>query len=133
MQLVEQFQTKQSSLDFEWCLDTFQILDQYSDIFDSISIWKQFKYRNFWHPYIFGWWHLVAFIDHYTPAMYWLNIPYHYFKFDYTHLYFMVYCKESLPQPFSNWKLNWRWQDLNPGPSKYQSNIFGQSNTGLDQ
>ena len=42
------------------------------------------------------------------------------FKFDATQPYFMAYCLESLPQPLSNWKFNWRLRDLNPGPSEYQ-------------
>ena len=47
--------------------------------------------------------------------------------------YFMAYCIESLPQPFSNWKFNWRWRDLNPGPSKYQSNMLPTELSWLDQ
>ena len=39
-------------------------------------------------------------------------------------LYFMACCVESLPQSFSDWKLNWRWRDSNPKPSKYQSNVL---------
>ena len=54
------------------------------------------------------------------PAMYGLNIQYHDFKFDSTQPYFMLYCLESLPQPF----FNWRWPYLNPRPSKYQSNAL---------
>ena len=38
------------------------------------------------------------------------------------YFYGVVYCIESLQQPFSNWNFNWRRQDLNPGPSKHQSN-----------
>ena len=53
--------------------------------------------------------------------MYGLNIPYNYFKFDYTQPYFMVYNVESLPQPFFIWKFNWRQRYLNPGPSEDQS------------
>ena len=35
------------------------------------------------------------------PAVYGLNIPYHYTKFDSMQLYFMAYCIESFLQPFS--------------------------------
>ena len=66
------------------------------------------------------------------PAMYGLNIPYHKFKFDSTQPYFMAYCIESLPQPFSNWKFNWRWRDLNPRPSEYQCNTLPTELSWLD-
>ena len=46
--------------------------------------------------------------------------------------YFMVYWRESLPQPFSSWKFNWRRQDLNPKPSKYQSNALPTELSWLD-
>ena len=46
--------------------------------------------------------------------------------------YFMAYCLESLPQPFSNWTFNWRRRDLNPGPSEYQSNVLPTELSGLD-
>ena len=45
-------------------------------------------------------------------------------KFNSTQPYFMTYCIESLPQPFSNCKYNWRRRDLNPGSSEYQSNAL---------
>ena len=38
--------------------------------------------------------------------------------------YFMVYCLESLPKPFSNWKFIWRRWDSNPRPSESQSNML---------
>ena len=42
---------------------------------------------------------LDIFLYYVKPAMYVLNIPYHYFEFDSTQPYFMAYCIESLPQP----------------------------------
>ena len=45
----------------------------------------------------------------------------------------MAYYLESLPQPFSNWKFNWWQQDLNPGPSKYQSNPLPAELSWLDK
>ena len=47
--------------------------------------------------------------------------------------YFMAYCLEFLPQPFSNWKFNWRRQDLNPGPTEYQSNVLPTELSWLDK
>ena len=54
------------------------------------------------------------------------------FKFDATQPYFMAYCLESFPQPFSNWKFNCRQRDLNPGPSKYQFNTLPTKLSWLD-
>ena len=54
------------------------------------------------------------------------------FKFDSTQLYFMAYYLESLPQPFSNWKCNWKWRDLNPRPSEYQSIALPTEQSWLD-
>ena len=76
-----------------------------------------------------GWWHLVAFIDHYTHLYEIGRHQLSYFKFD---AYFMAYCIESLPQPSSNWKFNWRWPDLNPGPSQYQSPTLPTELSWLD-
>ena len=56
----------------------------------------------------------------------------HYFKFYSTQPYFKAYCIESLPQPLSNWKFNWRRRDLNPGPSEYQSNALPTELSWLD-
>ena len=61
-----------------------------------------------------------------------LNLPYHYFKYDSMQPYFMAHCIESLPQPFSNWKFNYRRQDLNPKPSEYQSNMLPTELSWLD-
>ena len=36
------------------------------------------------------------------------------------------------PQPFSNWKFNWRRWDLNPVPSEYQSNMLPTELSWLD-
>ena len=65
-----------------------------------------------------GWWHLVAFIDH-NIHLVWDCIC----SFNLI-LRSRIYCIESLPQPLSNWKLNWRWQDLNPRPFEYKSNVL---------
>ena len=46
--------------------------------------------------------------------------------------YFMAYCLESLTQPFSNLKFNWRHQGLKPGPSEYQSNTVPTELSWLD-
>ena len=66
----------------------------------------------------------VIFLCYVKPAVYGLNIPYHYFKFDSRQPYFMAYCIESLQQPFFNWKFCWRQRDLNPGPSEHPSNVL---------
>ena len=73
-------------------------------------------------PFLFLLYIFSDFSPEIKKNVYWLNIPYYYFKFNST--YFMAYCIESLLQPFSNWKFNWRWRDLKPVPSEYQSNTL---------
>ena len=88
-----------ASSGFYWSLYTF--------IYETVR--HQLRYMQLYNTQ-----HAYIFVLCQAGNIYGLNIPYHLFKFNSTQLYFMVYCIESLPQPSSNWKFNWRWPDLNP-------------------
>ena len=74
-------------------------------------------------PLFKGWWHLVAFIDHCKHFYEIVSIHNMHITF-YRTLDTITLALESLPQPFYNWKFNWRRWDLNPRPFKYQSNVL---------
>ena len=81
--------------------------------------------------YIFLRLNLFIFIS--RQCMDWMKDFQEKLKFDSMQQYFMAYCTESLLQPFSNWKFNWSWRDLNPVRSVYQSNVLPTELSWLDQ
>ena len=73
-------------------------MKDFSGVFNLLDITAMYESSYYYNP-SYG---EETFLCYVKPAVYGLNIPYHYFKFDSRQPYFMAYCIESLQQPFFN-------------------------------